>query len=113
MSLDEMAAQIATPDYVQAKALACEHSISTGELTVWIALGVLAMCVIACTVAYVLDKKTRFDPEAVYAVCALVAIIGVFALFVGISLAIGGSRDRIWWQSDPVTKVVKMLADAL
>lgn len=113
MNLDEMATQIATPEYVQAKVASCEQGIATGELIVWISLGVLALCATACIVACVLEKKTRFDPWVVYMVCALAAIIGTFALVDGLSLVIGGPVELIRWQSDPVTVVVKNLANAL
>lgn len=113
MNLDEMATQIATPEYVQAKVASCEQGIATGELIVWISLGVLALCATACIVACVLEKKTRFDPWVVYMVCALAAIIGAFELIFG-TFTIGAcSSDLVWWQSDPVTKVVKMLANRL
>lgn len=113
MSIDEMAAQIATPEYVQAKVASCEHGIATGELIVWISLGVLAICAIACIVAYALEEKTRFDPWVIYMVCALAAIIGALALIGGIATIAGCSSDLVWWQSDPVTKVVRMFANAL
>ncbi|GEM_PF-5262350 len=113
MNINEMAAQIATPEYVQAKVASCEHGIATGELIAWISLGVLAICATACIVAYALEEKTRFDPWAVYMVCAFAAAIGALALIGGIGTIAGCSSDLVWWQSDPVTKVVGRLANAL
>lgn len=116
MSFDEFAAQVASQGYVEAKLAALETAQANALIASCIAFAIL-IAAIAVIVAFAIAHHRDAVDDDVLAVVIIVA--GIFA-FICLILAISNFNvflvkqiDIAQWQLDPVTEVVKELANAL
>ncbi|MCB7085760.1 hypothetical protein [Gordonibacter urolithinfaciens] len=112
MELFEFASQIATPGYVAEKIASCEMDIAGCQIAVGIELSIIVVCIIAVFAARSLCKD-KDDFEIVLFIALVIAVASAFAMLMSLMCIGYGYQELAVWSNDPVTKVVKDLADAL
>lgn len=112
MELFEFAGQIATPGYVAEKIASCEMDIAGYQIAVGIELSIIVVCIIAVFAARSLCKDKGYF-EIVLTIALLIAGVAAFAMLMSLACIGSGYQELAAWSNDPVTKVVKDLADAL
>lgn len=112
MELFEFAGQIATPGYVAEKIASCEMDIAGYQIAVGVELSIIVVCIIAVFAARSLCKDNGYF-EIVLTVALIIAGASAFSMLMSLGCIGYGYQELAAWSNDPVTKVVKDLADAL